>query len=598
MSDLFGNHIVGFPLPNPDNDEPAEVKISAYVDDSQYFNSTENSVKECFKIFDKFEKASGAKIHKTKTTAMYIGPWKAKQPEFNEISWTNTYVKTLGINHGYHIPEHEVWMEKIKKMKNCIQIWKSRDLTLKGKILIIKTFLLSQINYELEMNPIPKQIVKEIDKILWNFLWDGKQPLVNKQTMCLDIENGGMNMINLNSFIGAKHIKFIHKIVNSETQHWNMIGKYWLKHFDKTYNSNNFLYNCSSLKGLTINFPSQFYKDAIQSWALFRNKLQTNHFRSILDENICGNNRIRHNNTPLWFELFSKNEIKSIKDIWDVNDKNFVDENTILSRLTDKRSGLKRYRIIKSSIDKEWLNTLKGNNDNTQVNNLNKRKNAIREGTIQINNMPLKEIQCLLNENFQPKCIDRWNTVFDVEINWNNHWKCSFETPLSNKKKQLHWKIIHNAIFTEYKLSLIGRSEGKCHFCKTETEYLTHLFCECAVIQSALTNINAKVNTILEQAGHKHVKFDLKNVILGFNYDTVQNVHIRIYLNTVLQMVKWEIWKNRNIIKYENKLFSTASLLKCIMSKIDCCVKFMQKTKTADKFKKILDLLRQFENHT
>ena len=55
-------------------------------------------------------------------------------------------------------------MEKIKKMKNCIQIRKSRDLTLKGKILIIKSFLILQINYELEIQYIPKNIVKEIDK--------------------------------------------------------------------------------------------------------------------------------------------------------------------------------------------------------------------------------------------------------------------------------------------------------------------------------------------------------------------------------------------------------------------------------------------------
>ena len=94
------------------------------------------------------------------------------------------------------------------------------------------------------MIPIPKHIIKEIDKILWNFLWDGIQPLVNKQTMCLDVENGGITiMITLNSFIEAKHIKFIHKIVNAEMQHWNMIGKHRLKHFDRTYDSNNFLYN-------------------------------------------------------------------------------------------------------------------------------------------------------------------------------------------------------------------------------------------------------------------------------------------------------------------------------------------------------------------
>ena len=105
---------------------------------------------------------------KTKTTAIYIGPWKTEEPEFQEISWSHSYVKTLGMNHGYHIPEQEIWMDKIKKIKNCIQIWKSRDLTFKGKVLIIKTFLVSQINYELEMNSIPKNIMKDIDKILWD----------------------------------------------------------------------------------------------------------------------------------------------------------------------------------------------------------------------------------------------------------------------------------------------------------------------------------------------------------------------------------------------------------------------------------------------
>ena len=56
----------------------------------------------------------------------------------------------------------------------------------------------------------------------------------------------------------------------------------------------------------------------------------------------------------------------------------------------------------------------------------------------------------------------------------------------SNKEKQLHWKIIHNAIFTEYKLSLMGKSDGKYHFCKIETEYLTHLFYECRVTKDVL----------------------------------------------------------------------------------------------------------------
>ena len=102
-------------------------------------------------------------------------------------------------------------MEKITKIKNCIQVLKSRNLSLKGKVLIIKTFLISQIGYELEMNGIPKNIEKDINKLLWDFLWDWKQPLVNRQTMCFNLDSGGVNMINLRQFIGAKQLNLYTK---------------------------------------------------------------------------------------------------------------------------------------------------------------------------------------------------------------------------------------------------------------------------------------------------------------------------------------------------------------------------------------------------
>ena len=71
------------------------------------------TIKESFKIFEKYERASGAKVHKTKTTALYIGPRKTKAPEFTVITWTDKNVKTLGVHHGYHININEIWMKKI-----------------------------------------------------------------------------------------------------------------------------------------------------------------------------------------------------------------------------------------------------------------------------------------------------------------------------------------------------------------------------------------------------------------------------------------------------------------------------------------------------
>ena len=97
------NNIKGIPLPFSDNGgHETEAKTNAYVDDSQFFVSTEDSIVDCFRVFDSFEKSSGAKVNKNKTYGLYTGSWRNKIPECNEIKWTNDNVKTLGINHGYN----------------------------------------------------------------------------------------------------------------------------------------------------------------------------------------------------------------------------------------------------------------------------------------------------------------------------------------------------------------------------------------------------------------------------------------------------------------------------------------------------------------
>jgi hypothetical protein len=45
-------------------------------------------------------------------------------------------------------------------MKSCTQVWKTRNLTFKGKTLIVKIFLLAQMRemrFETEMRGIPAQ---------------------------------------------------------------------------------------------------------------------------------------------------------------------------------------------------------------------------------------------------------------------------------------------------------------------------------------------------------------------------------------------------------------------------------------------------------
>ena len=75
------------------------------------------------------------------------------------------------------------------------------DLTIKDRLLLIKTLLVSQIGFEVEMRSIPKHILKTIENLIWQFLWNDKKALVNRNTMYLRLEDGGQNMINLTEFI-------------------------------------------------------------------------------------------------------------------------------------------------------------------------------------------------------------------------------------------------------------------------------------------------------------------------------------------------------------------------------------------------------------
>ena len=94
---------------------------------------------------------------------------------------------------------------------------------------------------------------------MWSFIWEGKVNQIKREVCCLPSEEGGIGMVNIDSFIAAKHIKNMHKIINSETENWNSIAKWWLQKLDNKFGINYFIETCSDLNGLEINDMPLFY---------------------------------------------------------------------------------------------------------------------------------------------------------------------------------------------------------------------------------------------------------------------------------------------------------------------------------------------------
>ena len=103
-----------------------------------FFAKNENSLPGLFKVLGLYEPASDAKMNKLKTQGLFIGSLKGKSSTYKKIKWTSTYVQTLGVHHRYNIDLDDIWRNKINKIKSCLQVWKSRDLTVQGNVLLTK----------------------------------------------------------------------------------------------------------------------------------------------------------------------------------------------------------------------------------------------------------------------------------------------------------------------------------------------------------------------------------------------------------------------------------------------------------------------------
>ena len=105
-----------------------------------------------------------------KTVGVYLGRWENKNAKFKKIKWSKEPIKALGIIHGYNLDMNAIWLQKIQKIKACLEIWKARDLTYKNRVLILKSLIISQIGFEVEMRGIPDNFKKEINHLIWSFI--------------------------------------------------------------------------------------------------------------------------------------------------------------------------------------------------------------------------------------------------------------------------------------------------------------------------------------------------------------------------------------------------------------------------------------------
>ena len=131
-----------------------------------------------------FEKNSGLKVNKQKNNFVWLG----KETGISGVQLFGNVVeevKILGIYFTRNLKRKEDlnYKEILSKIKRLVGWWKQRDLTIMGKVQLLKTYVLSKFNYVSSLITVPKSILEEVERISFDFIWSGKERIKSKITI-------------------------------------------------------------------------------------------------------------------------------------------------------------------------------------------------------------------------------------------------------------------------------------------------------------------------------------------------------------------------------------------------------------------------------
>lgn len=102
-------------------------------------------------------------------------------------------------------------------IKQKLRIWRWRDLTVFGRIQIVKTFIIPIFLYRASVVCCDHGFVKEVNKTIFDFVRKGKD-----KVLVGDIEDGGLQAPHLNSLIETEPIMCYKKLVIDGQSSWGL----------------------------------------------------------------------------------------------------------------------------------------------------------------------------------------------------------------------------------------------------------------------------------------------------------------------------------------------------------------------------------------
>ena len=228
-----------------------------------------------------------------------------------------------------------------------------RDLSLFGRIQILKTFAISKLVLPATTICFPERdVIKRINSIFYQFLW--RSPNKVKRTKIVQaIDKGGLNMIDPHLFFNALKANWVNRIKEADPNAdcWVQLPMLFLKQFD--INGLDIRFNFDD----TVFFPAVehlpcFYKEMVKCYnKAFVNDKDT-FVKNILTQPLWRNKFITEYARPKKHILFLRNWVRSgIRTVGDLVFRNgILDEHHVYQTLINKQNMYTEVALVKKAL--------------------------------------------------------------------------------------------------------------------------------------------------------------------------------------------------------------------------------------------------------
>ena len=133
--------------------------------------------------------------------------------------------KILGVFFSYdkNLQLENNFRKTILRTGRILKMWRRRNLTLEGKIIIFEESALSKVTFFTQVLVIPNQNLDALQQIQKDFFWNSSSPKVKRETICKDFQYGGLKNVDTKSKIISLQYPWVKKLHNESFYEWKII---------------------------------------------------------------------------------------------------------------------------------------------------------------------------------------------------------------------------------------------------------------------------------------------------------------------------------------------------------------------------------------